>query len=74
MEYLDTVSAELEEGRVECAGWLCTLVCKSARVVVLLPGRKRVIQELHEIHVHPGIAIKDETLARNCVWWVSLDT
>ena len=73
MEYLDTASAELEEGRVECAGWLCTLACKSARVVVLLPGRKRVIQELHKIHVLPGIA-RMKALARNCVWWASLDT
>ena len=43
-----------------------------ARVVVPPPGRERVIQELHEIHVHSGIA-KMKSLARSCVWWASLD-
>ena len=43
-----------------------------ARVVIPPPGRERVIQELREIHVHSGIA-KMKSLARSCVWWVSLD-
>ena len=43
-----------------------------ARVVVPPPGRERVIQELHEIHVHSGTA-KMKSLARSCVWWASLD-
>ena len=34
-----------------------------ARVLVPPPGREPVIQELREIHVHPG----------SCVWWASLD-
>ena len=37
-----------------------------ARVVVLPPGRERVIQELCEIHVHPGIG-RMKRLARSCV-------
>ena len=56
-------------GRVGCAGCLCTLGCEGG---CLPPGRGRVIQELCEIHVHPGIA-KMKNLARSCVWWVSLD-
>ena len=45
-----------------------------ARVIVPPPGseRARVIQELREIHVHSGIA-NMKSLARNCVWWASLD-
>ena len=59
----------MEEAILECAGWLCTL---GARVVVLLPGREQVIQELCEIHVHPGIG-RMKRLARSRVWWASLN-
>ena len=41
-----------------------------ATVDVSPPGRERVIQELHEIH--PGIA-RMKSLARNSVWWPSMD-
>ena len=43
-----------------------------ARVVVLPPGRERVIQELCEIHVHPDIG-RMKRLARSRVWWASLN-
>ena len=39
-------------------------------VVVVPPGRVRVIQKLREIH--PGIA-RMKSLARSCVWWPSMD-
>ena len=54
-------AAELEEERVECAGWLCTLGCKSGCSTI-------VIQELCEIY--PGIG-RMKGLARSCVWWPS---
>ena len=64
-------AAQLEEARVECAGCLCTLGCKSG---CSTPGRERVIQELREIHVHVHSSIANmKSLARSCVWWASLD-
>lgn len=41
-----------------------------SRVVVPPPGRKSVLQELHE--THPGIS-KMKSLARNYVWWPRMD-
>ena len=51
---------------------LAGCVLWDARVVVRPPGREQVIQELCELHVHPGIA-RMKSLARNRVWWASVD-
>ena len=43
-----------------------------ASMVVLPPGKERVIHELCKIHVHPGIG-RMKRLARSRVWWASLN-
>ena len=60
-------AAELEEGRVECAGWLCTLGCRSGCSTF----RKRA-SNLGTVGIHPGIA-RMKSLARSHLWLASMD-
>ena len=62
------VAVQEEEGRVECARWVCVLW--GARVIVPPPGREQVVHELHK--THPGIA-RMKSLARSYVWWPKMD-